>query len=141
MAQQNQPLKQASLPEIDIVFSLADDSKYPGRLFGWSFDGGKRWRKHEAYDSFAIMIRNKINHFIVDKVKLPQSGRKGEVCYRCRNEGFLEFMRFDRLEYGIEEECRVWYEGDMEVSGDVEFFVVYRIEKCERCGNEWSDYA
>lgn len=127
--------------EIDLVFRL-DTADLTGEdRFCWSYDGGKTWQSFWVWNEFHQMIQTVIGRFTVDEILRPKLAPGEELCTVCRNKGRIGIMRFHRYTTGTEKVAQVWHEEDVEVSGDVSYGVRYRIERCERCGNQESDYG
>ena len=128
------------MKEVNLVFRLNTSTPYDER-FCWSYDGGKTWQSSWLAAEFHHMIKTQVRRFIVDEIRKPNLNSGEELCCVCRNKGKIGIMRFDRYESGSEKIAQVWYVEDVEISGDVSYGVRYRIDRCERCGNEESDYA
>ncbi len=128
--------------DVDLVFRLDTQDKWDER-FCWSYDGGKTWRSSSNWTSFPEMVKTQVNRYIVDKVLVPKLKPEGDLCCVCRNIGKIGVMRFSRITSGREAQAQVIYpsDGGEPYVDDVYYGCSYRIDRCERCGNEESDYA
>lgn len=129
------------MKKIDFIFRIRKAKSFPHweDRFYCSYDGGKTWQDRPVYNDFYVMIKHFIGCFTVDHLLKPPAHL--ELCFLCRNRGKVGVMRFNRYSYGSEKQTKVWFEEDAEISGDVSYGVRYRIDKCDRCGNEESDYG
>lgn len=129
--------------EIDLIFKLDVEGKYSiDHYLYYSYNGGDTWQRTWKHDiPFEQLLLRQIRRFYVDRLLIPSLKIEGELCQICRNQGKIGIIKFSRYTTGSEKVAQVWYDGDAEVSGDVTYGCRYRIERCDRCGNEESDYA
>jgi len=65
-----------------------------------------------------------------------------ELCPICAAFRRVGVMRFNRIREGSELQTQILYSPDGEpYTDDVRHYCRYRIEKCDACGHEESDYA
>jgi hypothetical protein len=108
----------------------------------FSYEGGFKHSYCYWYADPGTIICHIINCYIVDRILPQPTLRKDEyLCGVCRRNARIGIMKTDRYETGIESTTIVKYEGDCESSYDQSYPVGYQIWKCDRCGNENSDYG
>jgi hypothetical protein len=132
------------MQNIDLIFKWETDGQYKcDQCFRWSIDGGKTWRSHPIWtDDFGLMVRQAINRFNVDRFIAPNLAPGEELCYPCRNKGRVGVMRYYRHTSGTETQTQMLMNEHGEpYYDDVSYGCSYRIEKCDRCGHEESDYG
>src|SRR5574339_48437 len=124
-------------PDFDIIIQFDQ----PGVCY--SFNGGESWL-HTAnkWNEVPVMIRHIVNRYAIYHVLNPQLGKGESLCGVCANQGRVGIMRFSRITAGKEAQTQVLYHDDGEpYTDDVWFYCRYRVERCDRCGHEDSDYA
>lgn len=109
----------------------------------YSFNGGKSWlRTANRWNEVPVMIRQVVNRYAIYHVLNPQLADGESLCGVCANKGQVGIMRFNRITEGKESQCQVLYNEDGEpYTDDVWRYCCYRVERCDRCGHEDSDYA
>lgn len=124
-------------PETDIIIQFDQ----PG--IRWSHTGGQRWLiSGNSWNTIDWIIRHIVNKWTVYHVLNPQLADDEDLCPICAAYGRVGIMKFDRMVEGHELQTQVLYDSAGEpYTDDVSFYCRYRIEKCERCGNEESDYG
>lgn len=124
-------------PDFDIIIKFDE----PGVRY--SHNGGGFWY-HTAnrWNSLDRMIQNIVNRYAIYYVLNPQLGQDEALCGVCASSGQVGIMRFNRITEGREAQTQILYDVAGEpYTDDVWYFCRYRVEKCDRCGHEDSDYA
>lgn len=138
--------------DVLIIFNLHLEYLKSGKIdndtgmYALSRDNGETWRIQHIWNADLDRIRkiekNRPIAFKKRKEYEEKHGEKIKICYSCSAEGELGIMRFNRYEMGTESQTKVWVDdAGIEQSGDVSYSCRYRIEKCDRCGAEDSDYG
>jgi hypothetical protein len=124
-------------PNFDIIIQFDQ----PG--IRWSHNGGETWQcSGNSWNTIDWTIRHIVNKFAIYHVLDPKLTIDEELCPVCAAFGRVGVMRFNRMTDGTETQAQVLYSPDGEpYVDDVSFYCSYRIEKCDTCGNEESDYA
>jgi hypothetical protein len=124
-------------PNFDIIIKFDE----PGVRY--SHNGGKTWL-HTAnrWNTLDWIIRHIVNRYAVYHVLNPQLAQGESLCGVCAGLGQVGIMRFERITEGREAQTQVLYDCAGEpYTDDVSYYCRYRVERCERCGHEDSDYA
>ena len=110
----------------------------------YSFDGGKNWL-HIAnrWDTYSVVIKQIVNTFAVYKILNPPLDEGTYLCHICASKARVGVMKFHLFTYGKEAQATLVYppDGGEPYMGDVYHSCRYRIDRCNRCGHEESDYG
>lgn len=127
----------STYPDFDIIIKFDESG------VRYSFNGGQNWL-HTAnkWNEIPVMIRHIINRYAIYQVLNPPLNKGEELCGVCANRGKVGIMRFNRITEGREAQTQILYDVAGEpYTDDVWYYCRYRVEKCDRCGHEDSDYA
>lgn len=124
-------------PDFDIIIKFDK----PGVRY--SFNGGERWLSvANKWNELPVMIQQIINRYAIYNVLNPQLAKGESLCGVCASQGRVGIMKFNRITEGREAQCQVLYDSTGEpYTDDVWYYCRYRVERCDFCGYEDSDYA
>jgi hypothetical protein len=124
-------------PNFDIIIKFDKPGVY------YSFNGGDRWLSTaNKWNEVSVMIQQIINRYAIYHVLNPQLAKDESLCGVCASRGQVGIMRFNRITEGREAQCQILYNEDGEpYTDDVWHYCRYRVERCDLCGHEDSDYA
>lgn len=124
-------------PETDIIIQF----EQPG--IRWSHTGGKTWcYSANSWNTIDWIIRHIVNKWAIYHVLDPELTVDEELCPACAAYCQVGIMKFHCFREGMELQTQIIYDSAGEpYTDDVGFYFRYRIEKCERCGHENSDYG